>query len=163
MLRPEQLGYIARESLAGFHRRKLTTGVTILIMGSALLVLALFILVTLNLGSMLDRARANVDVRVFLVEGLSSERMAALQHPFVSIPGVREARFISKDHAMEEMRSELGDDADVLEVLEDNPLPASYHLELTAGHRSPGQHRPGPPGCSTLPEAMADTLICLPN
>ena len=137
MLRPEQIGYLARESLAGFHRRKLTTGVTILIMGSALLVLALFILVALNLGVMLERARANVDVRAFLVEGLTSERMAALQPPFVAIPGVRAAHFISKDRALNELRAELGDDADVLEVLEENPLPASYHLELTAGHRSP--------------------------
>ena len=137
MLRPEQIGYIARESLAGFHRRKLTTGVTILIMGSALIVLALFVLVALNLGIMLERARANVDVRAFLVEGLTSERTAALQPPFVAIPGVRAAHFISKDRALSELRAELGDDADVLEVLEENPLPASYHLELSAGHRSP--------------------------
>jgi len=137
MIRAEQVGYLVRESLAGFSRRKLTTGVTILIMGSALLVLALFVLVALNLGVMLERARANVDVRVFLVEGLDSERTAALQHPFVAIPGVREARFISKEQAFEELRRELGQDADVLEVLEENPLPASYHLELAAGHRSP--------------------------
>ncbi len=137
MIRPEQMGYLTRESLAGFHRRKLTTGVTILIMSSALLVLALFVLVALNLGMMLERARANVDVRVFLVEGLDAGRTAALQHPFVAIPGIREARFISKDQALVELRRELGDDADVLEVLEENPLPASYHLELAAGHRSP--------------------------
>ncbi len=35
------------------------------------------------------------------------------------------------------MRALLGDDADLLEVLEENPLPASYHLELASGHRSP--------------------------
>lgn len=137
MLRPEQMAYVLRESVAGFHRRKLTTGVTILIMGSALLVLALFVLVALNLGLMLERAQQNVDVRVFLVEGLDPGRLAALQHPFTTIPGVQEARYISKDQALAELRQELGDDADVLEVLEENPLPASYHLELATGHRSP--------------------------
>ena len=94
MLRRAQIAHIARESVAGFSRRKLTTGVTILIMGSALLVLAVFILVALNLGLMLERARDNVDVRVFLVEGLDAERQAALQPPFLAIPGVREARII---------------------------------------------------------------------
>jgi cell division transport system permease protein len=137
VIRREQLGYLARESLAGFHRRKLTTGVTILIMSSAVLVLALFVLVALNLGMTLERAQRNVDVRVFLSEGLAPERLAALQHPFVAIPGVREARYISKEQALAELRRELGEDADVLDVLEENPLPASYHLELTPGHRSP--------------------------
>ena len=41
MLNRAQSAYLFRESFAGFHRRKLTTGVTILIMGSALLVLAI--------------------------------------------------------------------------------------------------------------------------
>jgi len=137
MLRRPQLAYLARESVAGFHRRKLTTGVTILIMSSALLVLALFVLVALNLGLLLEQARANVDVRVFLVEGLDAERMAALQPPFLAIPGISEARFISKEQALAEMRAELGEDAEVLEVLDENPLPASYHLELASGHREP--------------------------
>jgi cell division transport system permease protein len=137
MLRRAQLAYLVRESVAGFHRRKLTTGVTILIMSSALLILALFVLVALNLGLLLEKARANVDVRVFLVEGLAAERQAALQPPFLALPGVAEARFISKDQALQEMRAELGDDADVLEVLDENPLPASYHLELAPGARDP--------------------------
>lgn len=136
MLRRAQLGYLATESFAGFQRRKLTTGVTILIMGSSLLVLALFVLVALNLGIALERARANVDVRVFLVDGLDTERVAELQLPFLAIPGVSKARFVGRDQALLELQQMLGDDADVLEVLDENPLPASYHLELAAGHRS---------------------------
>jgi len=136
MLRGTQIRHLASESFAGFKRRKLTTGVTVLIMGASLLVLALFILVALNLGIALERARANVDVRVFLVDGLDAQRMAALQPPFLAIPGVSEARFIDRDQAMREMYDLLGDDADVLSVLDENPLPASYHLELAAGHRT---------------------------
>ena len=136
MLNGVQLAHVLREAFAGFHRRKLTTGVTVLIMGSSLLVLALFVLVTLNLGLVLERARDNVDVRVYLVDGLDDARMVALQPPFVAIPGVREARFIGREEALVEMRAILADDADLLEVLDENPLPASYHLELARGHRS---------------------------
>ena len=135
MLRREQIAHLARESLAGFARRRLTTGVTILIMGSALLVLALFVLVALNLGMLLERAHAGVDVRVFLVEGLDAERLASLQPPFLAIPGVAAASFITKEQALAELQAELGDAADVLAALSENPLPASYHLELAAGHR----------------------------
>lgn len=136
MLNGVQVGHVLREACAGFYRRKLTTGVTILIMGSSLLVLALFVLVTLNLGLVLERARDNVDVRVYLVDGLDGQRMAALQPPFLAIPGVSEAHFISRDQALDEMRAMLADDADLLEVLDENPLPASYHLELARGHRT---------------------------
>jgi cell division transport system permease protein len=136
VLRRAQTAYLLRESMAGFSRRRLTTGVTILIMGSALLLLALFILVTLNLGIMLERARSGVDVRVFLVEGIDAERQAALQPPFLAIPGVQKAHFISKEQALTELRGELGDVADLLEILQENPLPSSYHLELAPGFRT---------------------------
>jgi len=136
MLRSVQVAYLARESVAGFHRRKLTTGVTILIMGSALLVLALFVLVTLNLGALLERARGGIDVRVFLVEGLDPARQAELQPHLIEIPGVQSARFITKDQALAELQDELGENADVLGLLEANPLPASYHLELTPASRT---------------------------
>jgi len=84
-----QIGYLLRESFAGFTRRKLTTGVTILIMGSALLILALFTIVTLNLGSLLETARGGIDLRVFLHEELGAQREAELQPRSVVIPGVQ--------------------------------------------------------------------------
>lgn len=136
MSRHAQAEYLAKESFAGFRRRKLTTAVTILIMGSSLLVLAVFVLATLNLGALLARARSGIDVRVFLADGLSREREAGLQPHFVAIPGVESARFISREASLADFRRELGDEADVLDLLDENPLPDSYHLELTDAARN---------------------------
>ncbi|MBE0566195.1 MAG: hypothetical protein IH621_09575 [Krumholzibacteria bacterium] len=130
MLRNAQAAYLVRESFAGFRRRKLTTGVTILIMGSALLVLAVLTLVTLNLGGMLEQARVGIDMRVFLAEGLPDDRVAALQPQLVVIPGVAQVTYISPETALHEFRASLGDDAELLELLDQNPLPPSYHLTL---------------------------------
>ncbi len=136
MSRNTQAGYLLRESFAGFRRRKLTTAVTILIMGSSLLVLAVFVLVTLNLGALLGRARSGIDLRVFLVDGLSRERQTELQPHFLAIPGVESARFITREQSLVEFRRDLGEEADVLDLLDENPLPDSYHLELTDAART---------------------------
>ena len=136
MLRRAQVAYLAGESFAGFRRRKLTTGVTILIMGSALLVLAVLTLATLNLGQMLEQARAGIDMRVFLADGLDADRTAALQPRLVVIPGVQQVAYISPEQALREFRASLGEDAELLDLLQDNPLPASYHLTLAAEARN---------------------------
>ncbi|MFO7655331.1 MAG: permease-like cell division protein FtsX [Candidatus Krumholzibacteriia bacterium] len=130
MLSGSQIRYLARESCAGFVRRKLTTGVTILIMAASLLVLALFVVATLNLGALLDTAREGIDVRVFLRDGLTAEHQAELQPRLITLPGVQEVRFITKEMALAEFRAGLAEDADLLDALEENPLPASYHLVL---------------------------------
>ena len=132
-----QWQYLARESFAGFHRRKLTTGVTILIMASALLVLAALTLVTLNLGTVLEKARAGLDLRVYLREDLPPERLAELRPRLVAIPGVERVEWIGADQALAEFRQQLGEDAPLLELLDHNPLPSSYHVTFTTGARNP--------------------------
>ena len=136
MFKNAQVVYLVRESFSGFHRRKLTTGVTILIMGSALLVLAILTLVTLNMGNMLEKAREGIDMRVFLHEGLDSKQMAELQPRLVVIPGVQNVTWISPETALAQFKAGLGEDAEILDLLDSNPLPASYHLILTPGARN---------------------------
>ena len=136
MFKNAQVAYLVRESFSGFHRRKLTTGVTILIMGSALLVLAILTLVTLNMGNMLEKAREGIDMRVFLHEGLDSKQMAELQPRLVVIPGVQNVTWISPETALAQFKAGLGEDAEILDLLDSNPLPASYHLILTPGARN---------------------------
>lgn len=136
MLERTQAAFLFRESFAGFHRRKLTTGVTILIMSAALLVLAVLTLVTLNLGHALETARSGIDMRIFLREGLSAQDAAALQPRLVMLPGVARASYISPELAARELAENLGADADLLEMVGENPLPPSFHLVLTAGARN---------------------------
>jgi len=130
MLRKDQVAYLSRESFAGFRRRKLTTGVTILIMGASLLVLAVLTLATLNLGYVLETARQSIDIRVFMREGATAEEIATLQPRMVIIPGVQQVDFISADQALGEFRADLGNEAEILDLLPENPLPASYHVIL---------------------------------
>ncbi len=136
MLSGSQVRYLARESVAGFRRRTLTTGVTILIMASSLMVLAVLVMTTLNLGHLLETARGGIDMRVFLKDGLDQGQVAELQPRLMRIPGVADVQWISPEMALNEFKQSLGDDADLLSLLDSNPLPASYRLALTPGARS---------------------------
>jgi cell division transport system permease protein len=139
VLKGAQVRYLLTETLAGFHRRKLTTGVTILIMASALLVLAIFTMVTINLGALLAGARSGIDLRVFLWEELEATEQQELQARLLALPGAQTVVYISRRQALAEFQQELADDADLLDVLEQNPLPASFHITLNPDARN-GTH-----------------------
>jgi cell division transport system permease protein len=141
MLNKAQVTYLARESLAGFSRRKLTTGVTILIMASALMVLAVLTLVTLNLGTLLETARGGLDLRVYLRDDLPTERLAELRPRLLALPGVQQVTWIDSEAALAEFRQQLGDDEPLLDLLDRNPLPSSYHVTFTAEARNPDSVR----------------------
>jgi len=135
MFTNSQMRYLARESVAVFMRMKGMGVVSTLIMSVALLMLALFTLFTLNLRELARSFRSEIEIDVFVKEEVPDEQMAALRVRLEQMEGVAKVQYVSRDEALVEFRSQLGPDSDLLDVLEENPLPASMRLTLQETHR----------------------------
>ena len=130
-MRSTQVRFLVFEGIGGLLRRRLSGSVAIMIMGAGLLTLSIFSLVTINLDQVLQGIRGDIDVVVYLDDSIHPEDRDRLQRDLTSTNGVRFVRYVSRDQALERFRLELGDDAELLEALRENPLPASVELALS--------------------------------
>ena len=130
MFHSTQIRYLVREGFMGLLRRRISGSVAVIIMGSSLLMLALFSLVTINLDRILQSVRGEIDVAVYLDEGVHEQDQALLQKDLMATEGVRSVVYVGRDQALRRFRAELGDDAELLDALQENPLPASFELRL---------------------------------
>jgi cell division protein FtsX len=96
--------------------------------------LAVFAVVALNLPTVVNATRKQIEIHVFLAPGTDA---ADLQSRIRHISGIRATRYVSSDDALAELTAELGDDASLVEALETNPLPASIRATLAPGAASP--------------------------
>ena len=135
MFTNSQTRYLTRESLSIFLRMKGMGVVSTLIMSVSLLLLALFTLVTLNLRGLAQSFRNEIEVDVFVKEGVPDDVVSTLRMRLEKMEGVQSVAFVSKDDALKEFRNQLGPDSDLLDVLEANPLPASMRLQIKEAHR----------------------------
>ncbi|RKZ16127.1 hypothetical protein DRQ53_07185 [bacterium] len=126
-----QVRYLIVEGLSGLVRRRLSGSVAIMIMGAALLTLAIFSLVTINLDTLLQDVRGEIDVVVYLQDDIHPEDQARMHRDLAATNGVTFVRYIDRDQALQRFRIELGDDAELLDALHENPLPASFELGLS--------------------------------
>jgi cell division transport system permease protein len=124
------LGYVIDESVLMLKRRKGATTLSIVIMGLSLLILVVFVLVTLNIGGIIDRASEELRIYVYLEDGIGNGESRDIQYRLLGMRGVEEVVFISRDEAMDNFKQALGSDSDVLDALEDNPLPDAYRMKL---------------------------------
>lgn len=131
-MRSTQVRYLLREGLLGLQRRQLSGTVAVLIMASALLMLALFSLVTINLDRVLQTVRGDIDLVVYLDDGIHEEDLGLLAKDLRGMVGVRAVEYVDREAALRRFRTELADDAELLDALESNPLPASFALSLDA-------------------------------
>jgi cell division transport system permease protein len=131
-----QVHYLTRESLRSFHQMKGIAIVSTLIMGVALLMLTLFTLLTVNLQAVARVFQSEIEIVAFLRDGHDMETVQDLQRRLLEHPGVESVSYMSKEEALEEFKAQLGSDVDLIEVLEENPLPASLRLRLQEDART---------------------------
>jgi len=130
MIRPTQQRYLLREGWMHLARRRISGTVAILIMASSLLTLAIFSVVTINLDRALQMLRGDTDISVYLDDDIHPADRALLEKDLRNSTGVREVRYVSAEQALQTFRVELGDDAELLDALRANPLPASFEVKV---------------------------------
>ncbi len=87
-------------------------------------------MVTLNVDSALKRWARSFGIVVYLDEDLNRKAESELKNLFRQDPDILEVKYISKEQAVKELRRTLGENAAILDELDDNPLPASFELRL---------------------------------
>jgi len=128
------LWYSIREGLEGFRRAPFSSFVSVSTVALALTLLGAFVAVSLNLNRLAAALQKHMTFEVFIDDALERAAVTALEQRIRSIPGVATVEFISKEAAAQAIKEEFG--ADVLDLLGENPLPASFRIALAAQSRS---------------------------
>jgi len=125
-----QLRYVVGESVTMMARRKAANAFSIVIMGLSLLILVVFILLTINVQAVIDRASEEMRAYVYLKDGVGAARSREIQMRLLGLEGVEEVVFVSRDEALTSFRQALGGNKDMLDALGSNPLPDAYRIKM---------------------------------
>jgi cell division transport system permease protein len=131
----EPLAYLARELWRTLSRHRALCLASILSTSSILLILLLFMMVLTGVDSYTQQLESREEISIFLNEGLSRPDVDVLAGRLRLLAGVDSVRFISKDEAWEQFRTDVGDEA-LLQAVGGNPLPASFVVRPVPGYRT---------------------------
>lgn len=126
-----------REAVAAFRRAPLLTGLSALMVGLALFVVGLFGLAAHNLHLALESVEERVEVVAYVRDGTNPAEISAATDQLLSLPEVRNVRYVSKEQALATAQRDLPEFQEIFIDLEVNPLPASLEVELRSGSRGP--------------------------
>ena len=125
-------GRVARSLRELFWTHLLTAG----IVAMTLSVFGGFLLVQDNVRVLVKGWSDEIQVFVYLGDGVDPAAGEALRARLAAYPEVESARYVSKARAWQEFGKTLGSQSGILEGLDPRMLPASVDLELRSGHRS---------------------------
>jgi cell division transport system permease protein len=82
------------------------------------------------MDSAIQRWSKSFGIIVYLSDDLSREEEVMAGDQFRSDPDISEVTYISKETALENVRSALGSNSLILDVFKGNPLPSSFELKI---------------------------------
>jgi cell division transport system permease protein len=125
--------YPLRVALSGIWREKWIHLLSVLSIATGLFLIALAFLFVHNVAIATKKLPERFSVMVFLEDGLSKDRIDEIVGAIGHMDAVKEARYISKEEALEELKKSMEDADYILAGLEENPLPSSIELVLRKG------------------------------
>ena len=129
-----ELRYILDESIGLLWRRKAANLISTVIMSLSLLILVTFLSVTLNISGFIEKTSEEMRVYVYLNDGLDETTSLDILMKLMAEDGVEEVVFVSREEALVGFRAALGEESDLLDAIEENPLPDAYRLRMSQGH-----------------------------
>lgn len=122
---------ITKQGFQGMWRNRGMGLASVTSISAVLMILGLILILILSINSLVVDTQSKFDeIEVFLLNDATEEDITALEEAINSENGVKKVEFKSRDEALKIMQEEWGEEAYLLEGLEEDVLPNSYVIKL---------------------------------
>lgn len=125
------LGYFWKETFHSLFRNKFMAVASVLTVTLSMFILGVFLCAVLNINHMATYLENQVEMTVYLKDGLNTDQVMAVGKKLKALPDLKEIKFTNKDQAMAEFKQRLGDQQGILDAINGNPLPSSYSTSFS--------------------------------
>lgn len=129
MVKIRTIGYFFKEALLSLKRNGWMSVASVLTVAISLFVCGVFFLLVLNVNSVADNIESSVEIRAYLNENIVKGDMISLKERIEALPGVKSVAFISRDEALNSLKTQFGEKGELLGALGNNPLPDSFTVK----------------------------------
>lgn len=124
------LGYLTKEGFRNVWVNRLMSLASVTVLMACLVIIGLGAMLFFNINALLDEIESQNVIMVYIEDGTTDEQIEQLNNDIYDLGNIQDCIFVSKEEAFENSKSELGEDAALLEGME-NPMPDAYKVVVT--------------------------------
>lgn len=132
----ERLRYFFQRTMFSMRQNPLLCSATIGTVAIALMLLAFFTLIVLNIQNLAREWSRDIQVVVYLDQVPSEQKLQSWMDEIQQYPDIEHINYVSQQQAFDRFHARLGQNGDLLEGLMPEILPASLEISLTESARS---------------------------
>ncbi|WP_432821058.1 permease-like cell division protein FtsX [Trichloromonas sp.] len=132
----ERLIYFIRRALRNMRQCPFLCSVAIGTAAVALTIIAFFAIVVLNVQLLTEHWSRQVEIVAYLDAVPDAKSLQGLQAKILALPEVESVDYVTREEAFSQFRKRLGNDADLLNGVDADILPASMEIALKPPFRN---------------------------
>lgn len=131
-MRYNVITYLIGEGFKSTFKQKKMTSASIIIMCATMFIFGLFFAIGENVNSIIKQVESQQGIQIYVKEEATESQIETLGNEIRKIEGVNKVTFVSKEDALNTVKSWFDTEQDLLTGYdEENPFPASYFVTLT--------------------------------
>ncbi len=128
--------YFLERAIANMRQNVFVNLVTVGTITLALLIVALFLLLFVNLENAAENWSEKVQVTIYYDKDLTTQEQSDLKSRIQGIPGTARVHWVGRDEAMQRFKGRLKGQETLLDGIRPEVLPASFEISLKKANRS---------------------------
>ncbi len=121
-----------KRALEDFRNNRLLNIITLLTISLSILIVSAFILFFINTNNVMNFWKKGLRIMVYMKPDLPLSELTDLSGQIQTMSGVAHVRFISKEAALQQLKSQMKRQGALFENLGQNPLPDALEIQLNA-------------------------------
>ena len=122
------LKYLTREGFRNVWVNRLMSLASITVLMACLVIIGLGSMIYFNINALLDNIESQNVVMVYVQDGVSDEDTTKMGNEIKVMNNIEDCIFVPKEDAFAAQLESMGEDAVLLEGLDENPLPDAYKV-----------------------------------
>ena len=125
------LKYLTKEGFRNIWVNRLMSLASVSVLMACLVIIGLGAMIFFNIDALLDTVERQNVVMVYVADEATDEQTSQLGNQLKTLDNVDNCVFVPKEDAFQAQIEAMGDDAVLLEGLEENPLPDAYKVVVS--------------------------------
>lgn len=127
-----------KRAIQDILRNRFLNMVTVIIIALSILIVSAFTLFFINATDVMEALKKGIRIMAYLKPDPVRKDIADIRQAIQSITGVQEAVFISKDDALNLLKTQMQRQASLFENLKENPLPDAFEVRIIPSSQHEG-------------------------
>ncbi len=129
-MRTSNASYLVKKGLASVWKNFIMSFASFSIMMVSLLQISCAVLLMMNLNVVMGNIEETNEITIYVKENASDKEVEHINQVLLNNSNLADVKYYSKEAALEDFRQDMGEFADLLDYLEDNPMPETFLVRV---------------------------------